>query len=550
MGKKKSKSAVQPIEQQTSIPLPIIGNPIRVEKQPGKKQPALEFDGTQDVLDIMRLHTGAYMKLYTNTDLIEDSGFINKLLYDFPMSEIEFRSILTFAKGQREGEISKDKKRQEAADDYCKIASEQKHGYEQAMYIRKASRQLARIGKLSSFGSVALLRMITRYSNIVKDYPSKIKTLSNRYDELRNVDTSVLTKRERQNHYRALNKTFNALNDAKEQLKNAEVSLPKLKDEFREKRMRGIQIIGESNQKGNRFFEFHLDAKKPYVLMKITGRPCIKFYVKIPDDKIEDIQKIQQMTNRKGLAVTVTATDKFIVLSYEVAALDGWILDKTDLRKKRKAIKNSSMSDEQKDEESKKVYIEYKKKQDELLASDKVRNRVLGFDSNPFFFGWAILDVDPENPEKYRIVKCGYIHWYPLYKQWLKAKTPKQHSKVYNRVRNAVMMAMSEMMKFAKHYKCEKVIMEDLDFKEAEVTKPRSTNSKTKNLWMREVANDICAKFCSRNGIKRLKINAVHTSFIGGIQNRDLPDPTAAAVEIARRGGLYYIKDTFYPRLT
>lgn len=529
----------------------VIGNPVRLVKQPDKNKTVLELDGLNDVQEIMSLHTGAYLRMYTHMDESQDPVFLDKFSRDYPMSEIEFRSLMTFSKGQREAELALDKQRLETAEEYYNIANEQKHGYEKAMYIRKASRQLAREGKYCTFGSVALLRMMTRCSNIIKDYPAKIETTEEKYNELRSSDVSELSKRERQKHYRALNKTFNALCDYKAELRDASERLPKLKEEFREKRRRGIQIIGEANQKGNRFFEFHLDSAEPFIIMKITGRPRIKFYVNIPKDLRETAEKLQQLTDENKIAVTVTASDKLIVLSFDVAVMNGWVLDKIPLRKKLKKIKETALlSDEEKKEERKKAYIEYKKEQEELLATDKVNNRVLGFDSNPFFFGWAILDIDPNDPEKYKIVKCGYIHWYPLYKQWLKAKTPKQHSKVYNRIRNAVMMAMREMMDYARHYKCEKVAKEDLDFKAAQLIKLSSTNSKTKNLWMREVANNICAKMCSQKGIKRLEINAVYTSFIGGVQHRDIPDPTAAAVEIARRGGLYYIKNTFYPRLT
>ena len=58
----------------------------------------------------------------------------------------------------------------------------------------------------------------------------------------------------------------------------------------------------------------------------------------------------------------------------------------------------------------------------------------------------------------------------------------------------------------------------------------------------------LISKLCDSNNIKLKIINCAYSSTIGNILHRELPDPCAAAWEIARRGMYQYVKKVcMYP---
>lgn len=76
----------------------------------------------------------------------------------------------------------------------------------------------------------------------------------------------------------------------------------------------------------------------------------------------------------------------------------------------------------------------------------------------------------------------------------------------------------------------------------------KETNRKVKNLWNRNLIENIISRRCNETGIESIKINPVYSSFIGNIQYSYV-DAVNASIEIGRRGLLKYTKGTFYPHI-
>ena len=79
--------------------------------------------------------------------------------------------------------------------------------------------------------------------------------------------------------------------------------------------------------------------------------------------------------------------------------------------------------------------------------------------------------------------------------------------------------------------------------------KSHEANRKCNNIWYRVLALNIITRRCAQTGLRLVKENACHTSFIGNIKY-DFCDSVNAAVEIGHRGLMRYISGTFYPQMT
>lgn len=102
----------------------------------------------------------------------------------------------------------------------------------------------------------------------------------------------------------------------------------------------------------------------------------------------------------------------------------------------------------------------------------------------------------------------------------------------------------------SKHYRCQSIFIEDLQFKGK--TTIKKSNRKNKNLWKRELFINNLTKRLNIIGIKIFKVNPVYSSFIGNLQH-NYTDAINASIEIARRDYEFNIKknkNNFYPILS
>ena len=104
-----------------------------------------------------------------------------------------------------------------------------------------------------------------------------------------------------------------------------------------------------------------------------------------------------------------------------------------------------------------------------------------------------------------------------------------------------------EVDKTIKNWKCKKLVIEDLKFKNK--LKGKTGNRLCKNSWNRCLFENKLKMLAKLHGYEAVEINPCYTSQIGNILygNENTPDMIAASIEIARRGFKKYQKSWFYP---
>ena len=264
------------------------------------------------------------------------------------------------------------------------------------------------------------------------------------------------------------------------------------KEEYKQKRLNKLVVIGEKHQNGNR--KFRLDILKSQILFQ-TGWPVkrrIKFNLSIPKIKgfyLEQLQYIEAGTNLKDLPLTVELDDKFIYLIFEP-------------KQKPKTRQNIK--------------------------------RVFAIDSNPNSIGWSCIEFLHND---FKVIDSGVFSLFELNKQ----SKNKRHFETFQ--------LSKFLVEKAKHYQCSKFVIEEIIIKRKDHKKGRVFNRKVNNLWNRNKLFSNITKRCYIDNIELIEINPAYTSIIGNTLHRNYPDPINATFEIARRGYFKYQKDKFYPRL-
>ena len=290
----------------------------------------------------------------------------------------------------------------------------------------------------------------------------------------------------RQEEDRPLQKViFGGKNNLKQYLKKKIT-----KEEFKNKRLRPLYVIGEAHQYGNR--KFKLDMENDQILFQ-DRKGKIKHILKIQPqlrDRLEQLQYIQDQAKQRKCSLTVYVDENYIYLSFEP---------------------------------------KQKEQRPQIL------NRVLAIDMNPNSIGWSVVDVlDKDNVKP---VEAGVIDLKDLNKQ----KTAKKHHETY------------EISKFlvnkAIHFQCSKFAVEDLSIKSKDHKKGKKHNKLINNDWIRNKLIDSLNKRCFIAQIKFVEVNPAYTSIIGGVLYPSYPDPISPTFEIARRANFKYQKDMFYPRI-
>jgi IS605 OrfB family transposase len=262
------------------------------------------------------------------------------------------------------------------------------------------------------------------------------------------------------------------------------------KEEFKNKRLRPLYVVGDSLKTGNIKFKLDIENhqilfqdKKGTIRHKLLLQPQLR-------DRLEQLQYIQDQTRSKKKPLTVSVDENYIYLSFEP-------------------------------------------KQKEQRP--QIANRVLAIDMNPNSIGWSVVDVlDKDNV---RPVEAGVIDLKALNEQ----QTKKKHHETY------------EISKFlvnkAIHLQCSKFAVEDLSIKSKDHKKGKKHNKLINNDWIRTKLTDSLKKRCFIAQIKFIEVNPAYTSIIGGILYPSFPDPVSPTFEIARRANFKYQKDMFYPRI-
>ena len=442
------------------------------------------------VLKKQSSYSYAFRRLYKMIEECADSSFISQFKMKFNLNEIEWRSLLTEVKSFKDREIKSIEQKQEKIE-ALKYLLEKENPTKKEKY--KINNKLAyfsrRIGKESTFGGLELQRRITREHNKkTKDY-NKIK---------------------------------------------------KLTEEFRKNRVLPFCLLGEANQKGNRFFDFS-ELEDGIITYKPSKGKKIKIIFKVCRNQYDDLYKLKNMSERKEISISVKLSDKYIYLTYDEEILHGYSIDVSERKKEINLIKKQNHPLSVEKDLIKQVYKKYYKEQELKKGFGKILNRFIGIDMNPTNIGWSVLD---KTDDGYKVIACGD---YDISK-WCKNE-PKSQKYVNNKRKYELSIIVKKLFNICSHYRCSHFVMEDLSFKDNGLNGcNKYGNRLIKNIWNRELLINLINRRCNENGVILDKVNSIYTSFIGNIQHKYI-DATNASIEICRRGLYKFTKGMFYPEV-
>ena len=268
------------------------------------------------------------------------------------------------------------------------------------------------------------------------------------------------------------------------------------KDEFLDKRLSKLFIIGEANKHGNRMVVINEDlqsftfkpTKKDKISLIIDGR--YKRYKSI-------LNKLYYLQQDKEISITYQLDNEYVYITYDDELLE--------------------------------QHIDYK----------PVKNRVFAIDLNPNYVGWSV--VDWKNSKEFNVVKSGVISIKELndIDFNLKGKSSDSKERIY--INNKRIFETYEISKLlvniAKYYKCEVFGLEELNIKSKDTTRGKRYNKLVNNVWNRNKLVNNIKKRCNIYTIRVVLAKPNYSSFVGNFLFRDLklPDMTLASIEIGRR---------------
>ena len=268
------------------------------------------------------------------------------------------------------------------------------------------------------------------------------------------------------------------------------------KDEFLNKRLSKLFIIGEANQHGNRIVVINEDLEsftfkptiKDKIVLSIDGR--YKRYKSI-------LNKLYHLQQDKQISITYQLDNEYIYLTYDETLL------------------NQS--------------IDYK----------PIKNRIFAIDLNPNYIGWSV--VDWKSSIKFEIVKSGVISIKDINDIDFNLKNKSSESKERIYINNKRTFETYEISKLlvdtAKYYRCEVFGLEELNINSKDTTRGKNYNKLVNNVWNRNKLVNNIKKRCDIYSIRVILAKPNYSSFIGNFLFRDLnlPDMTLASIEIGRR---------------
>lgn len=425
-----------------------------------------------------------------------DSNFIINFKERFNLTDIEYRSLVIDAKSRITSLQSSNKNKKEKIEALSKRLLEGK--------------DLAKKDKYKIFNKISFIKKSLE-NNLVFGGRNLLQKITREYNK-------------------GLSKNKKKLDEYLAEYRSKRNSIP-------------CFITGEANQKGNRFFNLlELDSGK--VIYKPSKGVKIEIEFKLPKRFKNDFLRLSKMAERKEISVTVSLGIEYIYFTFDEEKLNGYSIDKVKRRLDVKEIKKQNYPKETESSLIKEIYKKYYGKQKEKKLVGKIENRCIAVDLNPTNIGFSVLD---KTDDGIKIIYCGWFDMEKLCKKIGKASDSFEQKYLNNKRRYELTIILKKLFNIARHYKCSQFIMEDLsgNFENAS----KETNRKVKNLWNRNLIESIIKRRCNESGVELIKINPIHSSFIGNIQYGYV-DAVNASIEIGRRGLHKYTKGTFYPHIS
>lgn len=268
------------------------------------------------------------------------------------------------------------------------------------------------------------------------------------------------------------------------------------KDELKDSRNTGIISEGETNQKGNRLFKIDVENSKFIYKRACKEHYDLKIVEKLNDKRKQILEKIQVLMSEKKIPVTIRLKKDHIYLSYNEKVVE-----------KEKQFKNL------------------------------FKNRVLGIDLNPNYFGISIIEFNHQ--DKYRVIHKKVIDLNELQK------------KSKNKIHHELYEINHHILKLCKTWKVSKLAIEDLKFKKSNKFWNKDLNKLCRNKFRYSFVKSHLNTLCNVYGVELIEVNAAYSSIIGNfIHGCDhCPDMVAASIEIARRAYKKFQKGWIYPKI-
>ena len=251
------------------------------------------------------------------------------------------------------------------------------------------------------------------------------------------------------------------------------------RNDWKESRLRPMNIQGEAIKKSNRLFDFSKLIDN-IILYKPTKETKIEIPVRFSKNQLIQKQYLLSIIGKKPISVQLKKGQ--ICLSYE---------------------------------------------QDKLPKTDRLNYRVLGIDMNPNYIGISIIDYK-DNKEK--LVTSRIYKWSD------EARTND------NKRDHETKEIAHSIIKYANRYKVSTIGIENLTMGSKDNKKGRNFNKLVNNEWNRNNFEWLITKLCDTNNIILNNVNCAYSSTIGNILHPELPDAAAAAWEISRRAKYIYQK--------
>ena len=268
------------------------------------------------------------------------------------------------------------------------------------------------------------------------------------------------------------------------------------KDELKNSRDMGIMSEGEFNQKGNRLFKIDVENHKFIYKRACKEHYDLKIVEKLSNKRKQILEKIQLLMSEKKIPVTFRLKKDHVYFSYDEKIVE-----------KEKQFKNL------------------------------FKNRILGIDLNPNYFGISIIEFNKH--DKYHIIHKEVIDLNELQK------------KSKNKIHHELYEINHHILKLCKTWKVSKLAIEDLKFKKSNKFWSKDLNRLCRNKFRYSFVKQHLQTLCNVYGVELIEVNAVYSSIIGNFihGSESCPDMIAASIEIARRSYKKFEKGWIYPKI-
>ena len=310
--------------------------------------------------------------------------------------------------------------------------------------------------------------------------------------------------------------------------------LIKIKKEYDEQRILSVFLIGESNQKGNRFFDF--DFSNRTITYKYNKNKHIKIVYRTNRRYQNTLEQLKYFIDNKTIAISVRMDIKKIVLTFDDSILSGNHIDEVKLKKGVAELKKSVPLG---DDLTAKIKSLYRKAYLDLETKNLVgrkSNRLLCVDKNPNYIGCTIIDFFPD--KKFKIIHAWFYDLTQLNKKGTSAEKRKY----------GICNMWKDVFATFAYYKCGYFVVEKLNipFNEIVNDKSKEANRQIKNIWNRELTDKIITKYINKYAINKNEINAAYTSTVGNVLH-PYNDPVNAAIALGVRRACQSFQDGFFP---